>query len=66
MPRLARIREDSMHRIIQTLLFIALSAAAASVSQAATIRVGTSYSDVYTRWSEYNGAYQRIITKKNG
>ena len=29
------------------------------MSQAATIRVGTSYSEVYTRWSEYNGAYQR-------
>ena len=59
MPLSTRIREDHMQRIIQTLLFIALSTAAASLSQAATIRVGTSYSDVYTRWSEYNGAYQR-------
>ena len=56
-----------MHKTIQTLLFIALSAAAASVSQAATIRVGTSYSDVFTRGGPSTmEPISEVITKKNG
>ena len=48
-----------MNRIPSFLALMTLVFFVSSQGHAASIRTGATYADVYTRWSEYNGAYQR-------
>ena len=48
-----------MTRTIRLIGLLALLLALPTLAHASSFRMGASYADVYTRWSEYNGSSQR-------
>ena len=49
-----------MHRFSILVFSLALLALGAPLSHASSLRIGASYADVYTSWSEYNGSSYRL------